>query len=51
MATLKLYNRETGYKCKVNQKELSFLFGYAGDFDRDEINLFLANIDAGYYVK
>ena len=51
MATLKLYNRETGYKCKVNKNELIFLFGYTGDFDRDNINIFLANIHAGYYVK
>lgn len=51
MATLKLYNRETGYKCKVNNKELYFLFGYSGEFNPDNINIFLAHIDAGYYVK
>ena len=49
MNKYKLYSRENGYKCRVNNKELTFLFGIDETItDIDTINLELATV--GYYI-
>lgn len=49
MKKYRLYSRENGYKCRVNNKELNFLFGIDENItDIDIINLELATV--GYYI-
>lgn len=50
METFKLYHRDAGYKCRVNRKEIAFLFGIDENLTPEQINLELAQIQAGYYI-
>lgn len=50
MEKFRLYNKEHGYKCRVNRQELAFLFGIADGLTVDEINAELSAIGAGYYI-
>ena len=49
MKKYKLFSRENGYKCHINNKELNFLFGINENItDINMINLELAIV--GYYI-
>lgn len=49
MNKYKLYSKENGYKCRINNKELAFLFGIDETINNiDYINLELAA--SGYYI-
>lgn len=48
--TFKLYHRENGYKCIVNNDELLFLFGIT-EKDAKTINSLLQQNGENYYIQ
>lgn len=50
MELFKLYHRDSGYRCKVNRKEIAFLFGIDKNLTPEEINLELTQNNTGYYI-